>query len=231
MTTILFIRHGESETNKFIHQDPNDPYLSDKINAVGDPHLTDNGNMQSKQVGDYLISYLKDKKVRVLTSLFTRTIETSQPFCDEYALNIYTNESLEILSEYTKPQKKLTEKHLKKGLRNHTNWDDFTKTIEECVDILEDMAQCNNQPIIVFGHSLYISVLTSYLGSSKTFMPEKNQLTFRFPNCSITSYEYSQGTWRIFNVASIAHLTQNVITGTECPFGNVPKNDEDVVYI
>ena len=230
MTTILFIRHGESETNKFIHQDPNDPHLSDKINAVGDPHLTENGILQAKQVGEYLITILKDKKVRVLTSLFTRTIETSQPFCDEYKSNVSENESLEILSEYTKPQKKLTDEHLKKGLRNHIDWYDFTVSIEECVDILEDMAQCNNQPIIVFGHSLYISTLISYLGSSKMFMPEKSQLIFRFPNCSITSCEYSQGSWRIFNVASIAHLTHDVITGTECPFGNIP-NKEDVIYV
>ena len=181
MTTILFIRHGESETNKFIHQDPNDPNLSDKLNAVGDPHLTENGKLQAKQVGEYLAKNLNGKRVRVLTSLFTRTKETSQPFCDEYKKSITTNESLEILSEYTKPEKKLTQSHLEKGLRNHLDWKDFTKTIEECVDILEDMAQCNMEPIVVFGHSLYISALTSYLGSSRTFMCPRPNLSPRGP--------------------------------------------------
>lgn len=219
MTTIIFIRHGESETNKFIHQDPNDPHLSDKLNALGDPHLTENGKSQAKQVGTFLASKLDGKKVRVLTSLFTRTNETAKPFLELYAKNITMHERLELLSEYTKPEKNLTKEHLEKGLRNHQSWNDFVCTIKEFVDMLEDMSQCNDDPIVIFGHSLYLSALTSYLGSSLTFMPEKTQLTFRFPNCSITTFQYSQGCWKIFNVASIAHLSENATTGTECEYG------------
>ena len=35
MTTVIFVRHGESESNVFIHENPNDPDLSAKINALG----------------------------------------------------------------------------------------------------------------------------------------------------------------------------------------------------
>ena len=97
--------------------------------------------------------------------------------------------------------------------------------LHEFVEILEKMAQCNNSPIIIFGHSLYISAMVSYLGSSKRVMPTKKELTFRFPNCCISSFECSQGAakWKILNVASIAHLPVDIVTGTECLYGNPIK--------
>ena len=70
----------------------------------------------------------------MLTSLFSRTEETSEPFCQIYP-NIIEKERLELLSEYTKPEKKLSQKHLEKGLRNHLDWNEFTETIDAFIDV------------------------------------------------------------------------------------------------
>ena len=220
MTTVIFVRHGESESNWFIHQDRNDPELSNKINALGDPNLTDQGRQQAECVGGYLYERLKGQNVRVFTSPFARTFQTSKPFVEKMEDDSILSKSLPILQEYTKPEKQLTEDHLKRSIVHHKTWDDFTDNIRVFVDQLEDHCQENGHPIVIFGHSLYLSAMTSYLGSSKQTMPKKEQLVFRFPNCSITTFEFSQGNWRIFNVASLAHLPNRIITGVECSFGN-----------
>jgi broad specificity phosphatase PhoE len=220
MTNVIFVRHGESESNVFIHADPNDAMLSQKICAIGDPKLSNKGHLQANDVGEFLVKKLDGKKVRVLTSLFTRTIQTSQPFCDAYKDNIELHEHTKLLCEYTKPLHQLSNDHKSQGLEHHHTWEEFTNQVEDCVDLLESLAQCSDTPIVVFGHSLFLSVLVSYLGSSKTMVPEKQQLTFRFPNCSITTLCYSQGSWKIFNVGSIAHIPVDHITGTECPYGH-----------
>jgi len=119
MTTVIFVRHGESQSNILIHQDPNDPDLSDKLNMIGDPHLTIKGHKQADVLGEYLSKQLGTKSVRVLTSLFTRTQQTSKPFCDMHSKYIMSNDCMDLLSEYTKPEKKLTEEHFKRGLKNH----------------------------------------------------------------------------------------------------------------
>lgn len=227
MTTIIFVRHGESQANVHIHNDPNDPDLSQKICALGDPELSHKGFTQATAVGNYLNKKLDcdyyEQKVRVLTSLYTRTIQTSQPFYDtakgKSIIEMY--EHTDMLCEYTKPMHQLTDEHKSKGLRHHETWKDFTDQVEDFVNLLETMCQVNQSPIVVFGHSLFISVLVSYLGSCKKMIPEKHELTFRFPNCSITTFNYSQGSWKIFNVGSIAHLLPPHVTGVECPFGTV----------
>ena len=222
MTSIIFVRHGESESNVFIHENPNDTNLSEKINALGDPNLSELGHKQASDVGDYLCKQLDGQKVRILVSPLNRTHETSAPFKKKYEGHVDVFEPLLILQEYTKREKKLTQEHLDKGIIHHKSWDDFTDTVKNFVNFLEELAQEKDDPIIIFGHSLFLSAMISYIGSSQTFMPKKEQLHFRFPNCSITTMEYSQGLWRIFNVASVAHLQKEHITGTECPFGH-PK--------
>lgn len=225
MTTVIFVRHAESESNVFIHTDRNDPELSNKINALGDPKLSDLGAKQAQTVGEYLAKQLVGKEVRVLTSRFTRCIQTSRPFCECFSGNTEFVKHIDLLQEYTSPAKNLTPEHKSNGIMHHSTWDDFTKNVSVFVKLLENLAQDNAKPIVVFGHSLFLSVMLSYLGSVKRFMPEKSQLCFRLPNCSITTFEYSQDVWKIFNVASVAHLPKSLTTGTECSFGDNPFGD------
>jgi broad specificity phosphatase PhoE len=217
MTTILFVRHGESDANAYIHADPNDPNLQHKLDMMGDPDLTPVGHEQAKAVGEYLANKLFGQKAYVLTSQLARTKQTAEPFCK---LHDTTYDSDELLLEYTRPHKLLTEAELKRGIKTHETWDIFTQQMETFIDALEVIMQCSgDKPIVIFGHSLFLSVMVSYLGSCKKMIPDKSQLTFRFPNCSITAFQYSQGTWKIFQVASIAHLPKEIVTGTECPYG------------
>ena len=256
MTSIIFVRHGESNSNVHIHKldymlktgkitkkerQKSEPQLSNKIHSLGDPKLSEIGQKQATCVGKYLHNIFGDTKVRVLTSLFTRTIQTSVPFKAMHENDIVEYESTKVLCEYTNPKKNLTQIHRERGLTHHSSWTEFTDTIKEFVDILEQMIHCNDAPIVVFGHSLFISAMISYIGSSKIRMPDKSELKFRLPNCSITTLLYSQEvckrhgdngyetckepTWKILNVASIAHLSSDIVTGTECPFGNTPKSE------
>lgn len=220
MTTIVFIRHGESDSNVLLHQSKNDINLSSKISALGDPGLSELGEKQALAVGEYLRTILgPNQKVKVLTSLFSRTKQTAEPFCNLHKDNVEVFH-LESLNEYTRPTKYLSQAHLDAGLKHHKEWSDFTNQIEEFVNSLEALAQSNvGSVILIFGHSLFISVMVSYLGSHQTFMPDKSQLVFRFPNCSITTMRYSLGNWKLLNVGSIAHLPENLNSGVECPFG------------
>ena len=227
MTTILFVRHGESDANTFIHKNPNDPHLEMKINSIPDPQLTEIGKLQANCVGLFLADKLKGKHVHLITSLFTRTIQTSEPFHNLHKefIKIYDNDPL--LQEYNRPGKHQTEGG--KIFKTHHTWKSFTDDVETFVDVLENITNSDFQaslqndnsttPIVIFGHSLFLSVMLSYIGSSKTMTPDQSQLIFKSPNCSITTLNYSQGTWKIYNVNSIAHLPNELVTGTECPFG------------
>jgi len=217
MTTILFVRHGESQANAFLQANPDHPDLERKMSAIPDTELTEKGHTQAQHVGEYLAKCFGEKPVRVLTSLYTRTIQTSNPF-QKLATKLTCVEHLGMLCEYTNPKHTLSQENIDRGITIHTSWDNFLQHVAEFVDLVEDRAQQSDIPIVVFGHSLFVSVLMSYIGSQKTFLPQKNELVFRFPNCSISSFEYSEGNWKILNVASIAHLPANCVTGTECDF-------------
>jgi len=93
--------------------------------------------------------------------------------------------------------------------------------------MLEGMACESDVPIVIFGHSLFLSAMIPYISSHKQFMPTKPELVFRFPNCSISTFEFSEDKgWQIFNGASIAHMPLELCTGRECEFGN--PIDEDL---
>lgn len=151
-----------------------------------------------------------------MTSLYTRTIQTAAPFLEyhkEY-VKIYENEPL--IQEFNRPTKHNTNAKFK----IHRDWKSFTDDVVEFVDMIEHMASCDSTPIVIFGHSLFLSAMLSNIGSNRTMVPNDiSQLIFKSPNCSITTFNYSQGSWKIYNVNSVAHLPSELITGTECSFG------------
>jgi broad specificity phosphatase PhoE len=249
MTTIIFVRHAESAANVFLHKGSKSiPHftpqekqqVSQKINALGNPSITEIGKKQSHQVAKYLVHKLIEEDVAsdsvlVCASLFDRAASTAIPFIEEYTKQTTTNKQLKLyfdprLCEYTKPEKRLSAGDIAKGIDVHNSWDEFTEQIKKFVSYIENV---KHQYVIVFGHSLFLSTMTSYIGSSKTFMPNKSQLNFRVPNCSISTFKYSEddcfrtepepGTrfWQIHQVASIAHLPKELVTGQESPFGTM----------
>lgn len=166
MTTIVFVRHGESDANAFIHNDPNDPDLEAKINSIADPQLTETGKKQAQSVGEFLSEKFEGKYVHLVTSLFSRTIQTSEPFhkLHKKFIKIYDNDPL--LQEYSRPGKHEHKDYgEKKNFKTHHTWKSFTDDVEIFVDVLEHMANCDSTPIVIFGHSLFLSVMLSYIGS------------------------------------------------------------------
>ena len=218
---IVFVRHGESEANVFLHN--NDPEADKHINRLGDPKLSDLGLKQSEVVGKALIESLNEMghtEVRVLVSTFTRARQTSDYFCNNYkGGEIHISITPQLL-EYTPPKKSLSKVHLRSGLKHDKTWDNFKdRIVKFCEDYLTSPP---DKPIIVFGHSMFISCLVSYISSCRTFFPQKNQMCFRFPNCSITTilFDSYRNRWMADHVASIAHIPKDLITGVHTPFGN-----------
>jgi broad specificity phosphatase PhoE len=243
MTTIIFVRHAESDANVFLHKGSNSithftqehkEIVNQQINALGNPSITNVGQKQSETVGKYLVQQLlnenvKSEQILVSTSLFDRAESTAQSFVDEWEtttkqkLNLFSDP---LLCEYTSPDKKLSSHDLSKGITPHESWEHFTDQVKTFVQFMENVRE--HDYVIIFGHSLFLSAMTSYIGSSKMFMPNKSQLVFRVPNCSITTFQYSKKSpedshqkWKIHQQASIAHLPKELVTGRESSFGTI----------
>jgi broad specificity phosphatase PhoE len=231
---IIFVRHGESESNVYLHE--NNPDASTLINKHGDPMLTTTGHNQSFWTGQYLSDAFKEyspipEKIVVYCSPFTRTRETCKHFLTHYGDGIEYTEDV-LLTEYTSVRKQLTDEHKSRGLTHDLNWEAFVGRVKSFIDKL---VVPNDKPIVVFGHSLWVSVAVSYLSSQKTYVPAKVALSFEFPNCSITTIQYKKAgnteearagniyVWKVGHVGSIAHLPKRMVTGCHTPFGTVDK--------
>lgn len=162
MTTIIFVRHGESDANAFIHKNPNDPDLETKINSIVDPQLTEIGKKQAQCVGAFLSERMKGQHVHLITSQYSRTIQTSEPFHSIHKEFIKTYDNDALLQEYSRP---LLKSHNEEGkiFKTHHDWKSFTDDVEIFVDVIERMASCDATPIVIFGHSLFLSVMLSYV--------------------------------------------------------------------
>jgi len=233
MTLIIFVRHAESLANVELHKEKSLPIheksthdeMNKKIaNAGNDPELSELGLKQAQNVAMYLKTKLNNQPCKIITSAYKRAIQTSEPLksmCEnlvEYTINSSVN-------EYTHPNKKLSEDDIANGIKNHDNWEEFIDSIFEFISEIELKIQADkdDKPIVIFGHSIYLSVMTTYIGSAKTFIPDKTDLVFRIPNCSITTFNYDKNSplvsrWQIHNVASVKHLPDELLSGHESQF-------------
>ncbi len=150
-TTIFLVRHGETNINIVCEQSRNHPDFQKIMDDYddNDPCLTNLGKQQAEVVGKFLAQSLSDTKVSVLTSPFTRTIETSKPFCDIFTNNINVYENDDLLLEFLRPgrEKYLTKEQVKRGIRCHSSWEDFTNQVKQFVDVLEAMCVSTYDPI------------------------------------------------------------------------------------
>lgn len=222
---IVFVRHGESEANIFLHQ--NDPDAGTKINRLGDPNLSTLGLEQAKVTCQALIRNFEEMgnpSVFVLCSSFSRAVQTGSYFVDNYESLLGYSETNELL-EYTPPKKNLSQQHLDRGLSHDNRWDDFKNRIVSFCDKWFNTPP--KQPIVVFGHSMYISCLITYMSSNRKFFPDKNQMFFRFPNCSLSTllWDDERNRWVGDHIASITHLPIQLVTGTHTSFATNNNNN------
>lgn len=221
---IIFVRHAESESNKHIHDgELSGRALTDKIMSNPDPGLTDHGHLQAQKTADHLIEKLNkhhNKRVHVLVSPFTRTVQTADPFIK----NIKTPCQVEIVNslfEWTSVKKKMPKELLDKGIKNDTTWSEFVnRTLEFKEYLKKKLATIHNGEIIViFGHSLYFAVLIPHLTSQERYTVAEDEVSIQLPNCSITCFELNERKkWDFFLTGSIHHL-EELVTGHHVHFG------------
>lgn len=224
MSLVLFVRHGESESNYIIHQNGLNSDTVNEINSHEDPELTLLGRKQAWTTACYLKSRLltyDNVKVTVWVSPFTRTKQTAQPFLDS-ANDIISNvEYIPLLQEYTDLDKQLSQEMKDLGLIHHETWSAFTENVIQLNTLIKQkiMSMNKNEHLVIFGHSISISTLVSYHSTSEQFMITVPGVV-HLPNCSITCSLYDGVEWNIFVIGSVGHLLHKLVTGTHVPFAD-----------
>lgn len=234
---IIYVRHGESQLNKFFCGNNSERGNATSIRSIADPCLTDLGKIQAEMVGDHLVNKtlekqingLKFSKVLVMVSPYDRAMNTSMP----YLTKILEREDVELdvrilpdLCELTLPHKILNDDLKNKGIIHDNSWKSFVSRVKLFNKRLKSIIETQDSDkvlTIIFGHSLFFSVLLSIQGSQELFNGELSQIAFELPNCSISSVGYSKikKIWAIYHVASITHLSRDVITGNHVTFDQV----------
>lgn len=225
MGIIFFVRHGESESNKLIHDKiyTKKSDLKEALNSHGDPNLTDKGIEQAQHTAEYLFGKLKQKysNVNILVSPIKRTVQTANELiklCDNEEFKEefkHTITYLPELQEYTNPNKNTKGKLTCLGdpLIVDESWESFCSRVLKTVTILEGIK--NKAPTVVFGHSIFISILCSYVSSQKNYIiEEKNNRSFQLPNCSITPMSFNNNHWDVYGVGRICHIPESLQSGT-----------------
>lgn len=205
----VFVRHGESESNRFIHTNADD--LSVRVNAIGDPTLTELGHRQALATASFLrtkLEQLGSPVIAVRTSLFARTQQTAAPFSELYRENITESDSTRALLEWTPPRKQLTDAHMNAGLTHDESWSAFETRVKEFANWMSENAGHDSNAItVVFGHSVFIGALFSFLGTQCTWFPGQEEVSFELPNCSISTVVKIPCRWSIHYVGAISHLS------------------------
>lgn len=109
--------------------------------------------------------------------------------------------------EYTHPEKIIEDDM---GIKHDETWQHFILRVVNCANQLEEEVKKYDDKtvFILFGHSLYFSILMSYIVTKDNIDNIDN--CFELPNCSINSIVYREDKkkWRICHTSSIAHLGQ-----------------------
>lgn len=229
---VVYVRHAESDANLIIHTSKSQRKVltasqEDKLNSYHDPDITPIGIKQADCTAAYLVSKIKSmnkKTVDIYISPFKRAQDTAKPFIDccisdELTLNVLT---INDLQEYTPLNKVLTDEQKKVGLIFHETYDAFVERVVSFNEVLKQelQKQDDDRIIVIFGHSLFFSVLMTYhIGHEKIRPTEISSL--QMPNCSISceSYRPESLQWRTLVVSNASHLPREIATGIHVPFG------------
>lgn len=220
--TVVMIRHGETESNQSIHEQTDqiaDP-SSDRLKKIN-PCLSSLGHLQSETVGKHLDEILGQTaaKFHVWYSPLTRTQQTAAPFLhfsDKRRLLSIKTEPL--LQECIKPGTEISDELKERGVTTRT-WDQYlsdVRTLNKKIRVQLALMK-ENEHLLIFGHSLTISLCTSYMliNNAEIDVP----VSVEVPNCSITTGRYDEGRWRLFHIGSVAHLSREISSGLHTLWG------------
>ena len=225
MPKVIYIRHGESESNKIIHDNKKlTNEHEEQIKCFLNPNLTNLGSEQANKTGDYLYKILKNKykKIYVWISPYNRTQQTAKPFLQlSQDLPVESN-IMPDLYEYTSNNKQPNDELIKLGINNDITWNHFiNRVIKFNIKLKEKMLKMHEDEILlIFGHSLFFSVLMAYQTVQEKDA-EIDDITFELPNCCLSTigYNTTRKRWSIYNVASVSHLNKNLVTGNHTLIG------------
>lgn len=223
---VIFVRHGESTSNKTIHDSFEQKVLPGILTEMKlDPGLTSLGIEQSQLTAIHLGNIIKKEnaKVHIWQSPLKRTHLTALPFLTIVgAPSSVTTEPL--LQEHVGSEMDIPKRLKDVGVVSQT-WDEyFTNTRLLVKKIKEKLYSMNdNEYLIIFGHSLTISLAISLMSmgvlSEREIVPVP--ISFHLPNCSLSIAGInSRDTWDIYHVASISHLGPAHVSGIHTIMGS-----------
>ena len=213
---IVFVRHGETESNKVLM----DSKLQNDKNL--DTNLTILGYDQSKQVADFFekINLIPNK---IIVSKLNRTYNTALPtlnylnkkkLTDNYDFDLEFSEGW-IEYNYTKNV-------IIKGINNLDDWkytqeseQKFIERVYVEFDKIKKIGSVDNPvQILVFTHSLVISTILKNCICSKSI---DSDVFFHLSNCSITCLDITEdNSIHIHTVNYTGHL--DIPSGHHMPF-------------
>lgn len=186
---LTLVRHGESKQNQVLHQskDPNAIVFK-----LADPDLTEIGLQQAQYTGKHLAT---QEPLEIWVSQLTRanqTLAEIKPFVP--------NAKITCLAELNEKNEQVF------GVREREPLQEFAKRVEQFRQTLEQ----RDRDLVIVGHSMFISVLTSLLLGE----PIQDPLIYRNPNCAITRLE-RKAAWIKHCQGSVDHIPIELRTGHE----------------
>lgn len=198
-STIVLVRHGESALNAHYASKEQTTY-DFRIDCA----LTDTGVSQAKQTAQFLESYYTDlnETPTVWVSPMLRAQQTMDAFAQLIDCEVKVNIGLQ---EYTKPGR--CPEHPEHQLVTDESIEAFVDRVVEWVD--EHFVR-NSPPkhLLIFGHSMFFSILLSYIGTQCQHKLAGNNIAFELPNCCISVIQrHRPRHFGLLHVGSIQHLT------------------------
>ena len=213
---IIFVRHGETESNKILMDSMtiNDKNL--------DTNLTKLGYEQAKQVADFFekINFIPNK---IIVSKLNRTYNTALPTLNYLDGKKLTN-NYEFDLEFSEGwiEYNYTKNEIIKGINNLDDWeylqeseDKFIHRVSGEFEKIKKLGSLENPvQILVFTHSLVISTILKNCIGNKSI---ESDVFFHLSNCSITCLDITEDdSIHIHTVNYTGHLT--IPSGHHMPF-------------
>jgi len=188
------VRHGESAENLVLHlaQDPEAVQLH-----RANPPLTDTGKAQAAHTAKHLVETIqRGQRVLVWTSQLDRAISTAAPLLEQLDL-------AKIPYEYQERADLNEKKERFVGVKDNESLAAF---IPRVAAFAKQLAIDDSDYLVIVGHSVWISVLTSLLVNPDVALDD---LVYCNPNCGITRFQDGQ----LQTQGSVNHLPAALQTG------------------
>jgi len=168
------------------------------------------------ETASYLIKICEKNSIEpiVWSSKYTRAQQTAEPFLTFAKRNYNVDKDLR---EYSRVGRTFPD-----WVTPDESWESFCQRVFIFAKKLKELDQ--SETYIIFGHSLFFSVLLSYLSTQEEYEFCNKSFAIHLPNCSISTIKWCKSNkfgdgdhWEIYNVGFVGHLRE--ATGTHTAFG------------